>query len=198
VGAVFDHVRQDANGMSWIDQRPDDAMAGAFDAIGPDPVVTVEPQLFREAMSRLGAAVHVVTTAGPAGKTGFTATAICSVSDTPPTVLVCLNRKSQGGPLLRENGVFCVNTLGADAEAIADMFAGRTGAKMEERFQLGTWRQLLTGAPALASAVVALDCRIVDVKAVASHNVIFGAVQAVQLGAGGPALVYHDRAYKRV
>ncbi len=184
--------------MSWIDQRPDDAMAGAFDAIGPDPVVTVEPQLFREAMSRLGAAVHVVTTAGPAGKTGFTATAICSVSDTPPTVLVCLNRKSQGGPLLRENGVFCVNTLGADAEAIADMFAGRSGAKMEERFQLGTWRQLLTGAPALASAVVALDCRIVDVKAVASHNVIFGAVQAVQLGAGGPALVYHDRAYKRV
>jgi len=198
VGAVFDHVRQDANGMSWIDQRPDDAMAGAFDAIGPDPVVTVEPQLFREAMSRLGTAVHVVTTAGPAGKTGFTATAVCSVSDTPPTVLVCLNRKSQGGPLLRENGVFCINTLGADAEAIADMFAGRTGAKMEERFQLGTWRQLLTGAPALASAVVALDCRIVDVKAVASHNVIFGAVQAVQLGAGGPALVYHDRAYKRV
>src|SRR6266850_7461764 len=156
--------------MSWIDQRPDDAMAGAFDAIGPDPVATVEPKIFREAMSRLGAAVHVVTTAGPAGRTGFTATAVCSVSDAPPTVLVCLNRKSQGGPLLRENGVFCVNTLGAEAEAIADMFAGRTGAQMEERFQLGTWSRLMTGAPVLTTAVVALDCRIVDVKAVASHN----------------------------
>ena len=184
--------------MSWIDQRPDDAMAGAFEAIGPEPVATVEPRLFREAMSRLGAAVHVVTTAGPAGKTGFTATAVCSVSDAPPTLLVCINRNSQGGPLMRENGVFCVNTLGADAESLADMFAGRSGAKMEARFELGTWGTLATGAPVLASAVVALDCRVVDIKAVASHYVIFGGVAAVQLGAGGPALVYHDRAYKRV
>jgi flavin reductase len=184
--------------MSWIDQRPDDAMAGAFEAIGPDPVATVDPTLFREAMSRLGAAVHVVTTAGAAGKTGFTATAMCSVSDAPPTILVCINRKSTGGPLIRENGAFCVNTLGADAEPIADMFAGRTGAQMEQRFALGTWGTLATGAPVLAGAVVALDCRVVEIKAVASHYVIFGAVEAVQLGANGPALVYHDRAYKRV
>ena len=54
--------------MSWIDdQRPDDAMAGAFEAIGPEPVVTIAASLFRDAMCRLGAAVHVVTTAGPAG-----------------------------------------------------------------------------------------------------------------------------------
>ena len=184
--------------MSWIDQRPDDAMAGAFEAIGPDSVTTVDAKLFREAMSRLGAAVHVVTTAGAAGKTGFTATAVCSVSDAPPTVLVCINRKSQGGPLMRENGVFCVNTLGADAEPIADMFAGRTGAQMEARFQIGTWGALATGAPVLGNAVVALDCRVIEIKAVASHYVIFGAVEAVQMGPAGPALVYHDRAYKSV
>src|ERR1700728_327934 len=123
--------------MSWIDQRPDDAMDGAFTAVAPAPLVSVEPQAFREAMSRLGAAVHIVTTAGIGGKTGFTATAVCSVSDTPPTLLVCLNRKSQGGPILRENKVFCVNTLGADCEAIADVFAGRTGAVMAERFATG-------------------------------------------------------------
>jgi flavin reductase len=184
--------------MNWNDQRPDDAMAGAFEAIGPDTVASVDSKLFREAMSRLGAAVHVVTTAGPGGKTGFTATAVCSVSDAPPTILVCINRKSQGGPLMRENGVFCVNTLGADAEPIADMFAGRTGAQTEARFQIGTWGSLTTGAPVLATAVVALDCRVIEVKAVASHYVIFGAVEAVQMGPAGPALVYHDRAYKSV
>jgi flavin reductase len=142
--------------------------------------------------------VHVVTTAGRAGKTGFTATAMCSVSDTPPTILVCINRKSTGGPMMRENGVFCVNTLGADAEPIADMFAGRTGAQSEARFQLGTWGTLSTGAPVLENAVVALDCRVAEIKAVASHYVIFGAVEAIKTGEGGPALVYHDRAYKRV
>src|SRR4249919_4184576 len=104
--------------MSWIDQRPDDAMDGAFTAVGPEVVRTVEPELFREGMSRLGAAVHVITTAGPGGKTGATATAVCSVSDAPPTLLVCINRSSQTNPIVVENGVFCVNTLGANGAEI--------------------------------------------------------------------------------
>jgi flavin reductase (DIM6/NTAB) family NADH-FMN oxidoreductase RutF len=41
------------------------------------------PQVYREAMARLSAAVNVVTTAGPAGRSGFTATAVCSISDEP-------------------------------------------------------------------------------------------------------------------
>jgi len=173
-------------------------MAGAFEAIGPEPVVAVDPKIFREAMSRYGTAVHVVTTDGPGGKTGFTATAICSVSDDPPTLLVCLNRRSQGSPVLAANRAFCVNTLGADHEAISNMFAGRTGAMLAERFQLGEWSTLSTGAPVLGSAIVACDCRVVEIKAVASHNVIFGVVEAIKLGSVGPALVYHGRAYKSV
>jgi flavin reductase (DIM6/NTAB) family NADH-FMN oxidoreductase RutF len=50
----------------------------------------------------------------------------------------------------------------------------------------------------LASAVIAFDCRTIEIKAVASHNVLFGAVEAVRLGPPGPALVYHDRLYKKV
>ena len=52
----------------------------------------VEKQAYREAMARLGAAVNVVTTDGPGGRAGFTASAVCSVTDTPPTLLVCANR----------------------------------------------------------------------------------------------------------
>jgi flavin reductase len=184
--------------MSWIDQRPDDAMDGAFTALGPEAVRTVEAAAFREAMSRLGAAVHVITTAGPGGKTGATATAACSVTDAPPTLLTCLNRRSQTNPVVLENGVFCVNTLGAGAAEIADMFAGRTGVMGSDRFHQGEWTTLTTGSPVLTSAVVAFDCRIVEVRSVGSHNVFFGAVEAVRLGPGGPALVYHERAYKHV
>ena len=184
--------------MSWIDQRPDDAMDGAFTAVGPEPVRTVEVAPFREAMSRLGAAVHVITTAGPGGKTGATATAACSVTDAPPTLLMCLNRRSQTNPVVLENGVFCVNTLGAGDAEIADIFAGRTGVMGSDRFSKGEWTTLATGSPVFASAVVAFDCRIVEVRSVGSHNVFFGAVEAVRLGPQGPALVYHERAYKQV
>jgi flavin reductase len=182
----------------WIDQRPDDAMGGAFEAIAPASVKTVAAAQFRDAMSRLGAAVHVVTTAGPGGKAGFTATAVCSVSDAPPTLLACINRRTQSASVIRENRVLCVNTLGADAAAIADVFAGRAGQSMEERFAASEWTTLETGAPVLVSAVVSFDCRVVETKAVATHDVIFAAVEAVRFGPVGPVLVYHDRAYKRV
>lgn len=184
--------------MSWIDQRPDDAMDGAFDALGSEGVATVPAGVFREAMSRLGAAVHVVTTDGAGGKAGFTATALASVSDQPPTLLVCLNRRSQITPVLQRNGVLCVNTLGADGSATADVFAGRTGTYMAERFESGQWGTLTTGSPVLMSAVVAFDCRIVDMKPVASHNVFFAGVEAVHMGPPGPALVYLERGYRRV
>src|ERR1044071_6694463 len=190
--AVYD------SGMSWIDQRPDDAMDGAFTVVGPEAVRTVEAAVFRDAMSRLGAAVPVITTAGPGGKTGATATAVCSVSDSPPTLLMCLNRRSQTNPVVLENGVFCVNTLGHEGAEIADVFSGRTGVQGTDRFATGEWIVLSTGSPVLASAVIAFDCRIVEVRAVASHNVFFGAVETVRLGPAGPALVYHERAYKRV
>jgi len=180
--------------MSWIDQHPD--MAGAFGAIAE--AKSVDQKAFREAMSRLGAAVHVITTDGHAGKTGFTATAVVSVSDAPPTLLVCLNRNATSTPVLRSNGVFCVNTLRAGDEIIADTFAGRTKVARESRFDAGEWKTLSTGSPALMSAVVALDCRVIEIKAVASHDIYFGMVEAIHQGGPGAALVYHDRLYKQV
>ena len=180
--------------MSWIDQHPD--MAGAFEAV--EAAKSVEPAQFREAMSRLGAAVHVITTAGASGRTGFTATAVVSVSDAPPTLLVCLNRGANSTPILRNNGVFCVNTLRAGDELIADIFAGRTKVAREARFDAGQWDTLSTGSPALMSAVVAFDCRVIEIKSVASHDIYFGVVEAIHSGPPGAALVYHDRAYKQV
>jgi flavin reductase len=191
---VYEESSVGDEAMSWTDQQPD--MAGAFAALAA--ATSVEQSEFREAMSRLGAAVHVVTTEGSAGKTGFTATAVCSVSDSPATLLVCLNRSSSSRATLRDNGIFCVNTLRADQAPIADMFAGRTGVKAAERFTIGDWMTLKTGCPVLSSAVVAFDCRMIEVKAVASHDVYFAVVEAVHLGPPGPALVYHDRAYKQV
>jgi flavin reductase len=181
--------------MSWTDQHPD--MAGAFAAVAEAKFV--EQKAFRDAMSRLGAAVHVITTDGPSGKTGFTATAVCSVSDAPPTLLICLNRAATSMPILRGNGVFCVNTLRAGDEIVADTFAGRTKVAREARFDTGhQWSTLATGSPALMSAVIACDCRVIEVKAVASHDIYFGVVEAIHQGEPGPALVYHDRLYKQL
>lgn len=39
---------------------------------------------FRQALSLLSAAVNIITTDGPHGRFGLTASAVCSVTDAPP------------------------------------------------------------------------------------------------------------------
>ncbi len=48
-------------------------------------MTTPDKQTFRDAMACVGAAVNIITTDGPAGMAGFTASAVCSVTDSPPT-----------------------------------------------------------------------------------------------------------------
>lgn len=147
-------------------------------------------------MSRYGAAVHVITTDGAGGKAGLTATAVCSVTDEPPTMLVCVNRKGRAVPILAANGVFCVNTLAYNDANLSNVFAGRAGVQVAERFDAGEWETLKTGAPALSTAIAVCDCRVTEVKVVGTHNVIFGLVEAVMLKPIEPALVYQGRIYK--
>lgn len=71
----------------------------------------VDSSEFRNAMAMLGSAVTIVTTDGPAGRFGFTASAVCSVTDSPPTLLVCVNRASANHEHFKTNGVLCVNVL---------------------------------------------------------------------------------------
>jgi flavin reductase len=185
--------------MSWIDNSPVSVWERDQAAVPAEPGAPLaEPAVFREAMSRLGAAVHIVTTSGTAGRAGFTAAAVASVSDSPPTVLVCLNRKSQITPVMRENKVFCVNTLASSEEELANVFAGRTGVFMAERFMRGDWIALETGAPVLTNAISALDCRVLEMKSVGTHDIYFGEVAAIRLANAEKALVYHARAYKHV
>jgi flavin reductase len=165
---------------------PESAVTGAS---GLDSV------LFREGMSRVAGAVHVVTTDGAAGRAGFTATAVAPVTDSPASILVCVNTASRSAQSLLSNGVFCVNTLSAADIRLADVFAGRTGIQGQERFREGEWERLVTGAPALASSLVAFDCRLSDARIIATHHVIIGEIVAVHLGETKPALVYQGRFY---
>jgi flavin reductase (DIM6/NTAB) family NADH-FMN oxidoreductase RutF len=97
---------------------------------------------------------------------------------------------------LIENGVFCINTLGAGDEEIAATFAGRTDLPHHRRFERGLWESLATGSPALSTSLAAFDCRLVDVRRVATHDVILGEVLAVRCGRDAPALAYFDRTYR--
>ena len=158
----------------------------------------VDQQSFRDAMARLGASVNVVTTDGPAERAAFTASAVCSVTDSPPTLLVCMNRGSTQNRVFKRNGVLCVNTLAADQENLSTLFAGYTDLAVEQRFAAADWTTLLTGSPVLSRAVVSFDCRIAQVTEVGTHSVFFCEVDAILPGPERAGLIYFGRAYHRV
>ena len=161
--------------------------------------MAVERTAYREAMARLGAAVNVITSDGPSGRSGFTASAVCSVTDEPPTLLVCVNRSNDSHAVLRENGVFCVNTLTSAHQDLSSVFAGVGDLTHEARFASGgAWVRMETGSPALDGAAVSFDCRVIHVVAVGTHDVFFGEVVAVRQGDTHEGLIYFGRAYHRV
>lgn len=153
---------------------------------------------FKDAMSRVAAPVHVVTTDGKAGLGGITASAVTSITVEPPTMLFCINKSSPSAQRIIENGVFCINTLKPEHEALSNVFAGRTDQHLEERFTSGEWAKLSTGAPVLADAVAAFDCKLVEAKEVSTHYVMIGEVLAVEYGPEGESLGYIHRKYKAI
>lgn len=150
---------------------------------------------FREGMSRLGAAVNLVTTDGPAGRYGMTATAVCSVTDMPPTLLVCINQGARSHDMFVENGVLCVNVLAGGHDALAARFAR---ANDEDRFAASVWEKGITGAPMLPEALVAFDCRIVDRLGRGTHSVFMCEVVSTRLGADKHGLLWFGRRYHQL
>jgi flavin reductase len=152
---------------------------------------------FLDGMSRVAASVHVITTDGPGGRAGLTASAVTSVSvDTPkPTLLVCLNRASRSAVAILENGAFCVNLLGREQVALAEAFSGQGP---EDRFALGQWETGPTGCPILTDALAAWDCRIARSELVGSHHVLIGEVQEVRLATPRLPLIYANRGWMPV
>ncbi|NUU02113.1 flavin reductase [Herbaspirillum robiniae] len=158
------------------------------------PSDPTQKQAFRDAMSRLGAAVNIVTTDGPAGRHGLTVSAVCSVTDEPPTLLVCINQSAGAHDVVAANGRLCVNVLGAQHESLSDAF-GRRGLSTDERYARARWGTLQSGAPVLADAAVSLDCKIARAEQVGTHSVFFCSVLDIAIAGEPNGLIYFNRLY---
>lgn len=156
---------------------------------------TVAADLFKEAMARVAGAVHIVTTDGPAGRAGFTATAVCSVTADPPTLLVCVNAGSSVGQIIAVNQVVGINTIGSGFNDLALLMGGKTGTL--DRFATANWTAGQYGAPLLEGAMVSFECIADRSHDCGTHRVLFCRVMAVQLGdaALDPSL-YFNRGFR--
>ena len=133
---------------------------------------------------------------------GATATAVASLSDSPPTVLVSLHTDGRTRALVTCAGALSLSLLGEGGSALADRFAGRPladGAPAVDRFQGVPHHPGATGAPVLDAAVASLEGTVAETWTHADHTVFVVAVAAAHVHhPGADPLVYHDRRYRRL
>ena len=152
------------------------------------------PELFREVFGRFATGVAVITGAGPTGRGGMTANALCSLSLDPLLALVCFENRARTLPIVREAGRFGVNLLAAGQEDIAGVFA----SKLPEAEKLGgVEHRLHEGVPIIAGSLAWAVCELRELLAGGDHTIAIGRVLELGLGGGEPLLWYSGR-YRQI
>lgn len=154
----------------------------------------VRPAEFRSAMSRLAAGVSIVTSVDPDGTPrGLTATAVCSVSLSPPLVLASLSSGSTTHAAVEAAGAFVLNLLGRGEEELARRFAGAADSK----FEGVEWEQGVTGCPTIPEALAVCECALERAVPAGDHTLFVGRVVRVEVNDAVPndPLIYFSGAY---
>jgi flavin reductase (DIM6/NTAB) family NADH-FMN oxidoreductase RutF len=151
---------------------------------------------YRSAMGHLASGVCLVTSELDGEDVGMTATALCSVSLDPPTLLVSVGEGSRMSLAMEQAAGFAVSLLAAGDEGTAARFASRN--RPSDRLllaDLGWHRGTRTGHVILDGALAALECRIQQRVVVADHALVIGRVVGVQPmdTRAGPLLHFRGR-----
>lgn len=149
--------------------------------------------VFRTAMSGLAASVHVVTARRGEERIGRTATAVISLSASPPAVLVSIDLMSRLADIITATGGFSVALLAEGQTDVADAFAGRL--RPPERFSVGEWGEWPSGQPLLRGAVTALDCEVIGAIETGTHMLFAGAIIEVETATERPPLLWQRHGY---
>jgi flavin reductase (DIM6/NTAB) family NADH-FMN oxidoreductase RutF len=153
--------------------------------------MSIERDLFRRVMGSFASGVTVVTVVGPDGMpTGFTASAVSSLSLDPRMLLVCVNERSATLTAVKEAGSFVVNILSAQQQEVAQQFATRR----DDRFGGIRWRTgPATGAPVLDGSLAFAECILRDTCQGGDHVILMGEIVAGDAHEAEPLLYFRGR-----
>jgi flavin reductase (DIM6/NTAB) family NADH-FMN oxidoreductase RutF len=148
-------------------------------------VAAPDARRVREAMGRFPTGVTIVTTRTRDGSlAGCTVNAFCSLSLSPPLVLVCIGKRRRMHELLTGADGFAVNVLRHDQAHLARLFGGPDG----DRFAAVEWTPGYLGVPVLVGTLAGIQCRRWAVQDGGDHSIVIGRVLDLATADGEPLL----------
>jgi flavin reductase (DIM6/NTAB) family NADH-FMN oxidoreductase RutF/nitroreductase len=156
-----------------------------------DSLALVSGEIFKSLMRNVASSVAVITTNQAGRQHGMTATAICSVSAEPATILIVVNRSTRSHPILSATRTFTVNILAEHQHDIS----GRFSSKQEDPFAGIEYRAGSNGNPIIEGVAAYIECAVVSDVDVGTHTIFIGQVVGGDVSRALP-LVYHEGEYK--
>jgi flavin reductase (DIM6/NTAB) family NADH-FMN oxidoreductase RutF len=168
---------------------PPEPNNAAFLGGSPDAAV------FRDVIRHLASGVTIVTSALRGGPVGLTATAVCSVSATPPMLLVSLTTTSQTAQGVAETGAFAVHLLPHRARGYAEQFASSGEHFAGVEYSSTPEKRI----PLLANVLGWFLCDVEQSIPAADHVLFVGRVRQCGLMENrADPLLYFDRSYRKL
>ncbi len=189
--SVRRHVRRAIQLVGSVPEEGTDFVTANSHALRP-----VGPTQFRRAMGRFATGVSIVTTTAPGGPLlAMTASAVSSVSLTPPLVLVCIGKRANLADAIREAEGFAFSFLHESQAALSNYFAGFWPEDMPDpSYEFVSW----AGQVRIAGAIAAMACRRTSVYEEGDHWIVVGEVTDTYVEDGAPApLLYVGGGYGR-
>ncbi|MGW6898935.1 flavin reductase [Streptomyces sp. NPDC054919] len=153
------------------------------------PSTELTSEQYRDLIGRFATGVTVITAANDGTPVGTTASAVSSLSLTPPMLLICMNKQSATGAAIARSGQFAVNVLGEDHPDLAMRFA----VKGDDKFAGVCIRDGKTGQPLLADALATFECKVVEEVTGGTHTVFLATVHHAAGGHGAPLAYFRGK-----
>ena len=156
--------------------------------------------LMKQGMRQWASGVAIVSAKDAQGHLhAMTASSLTSVSDSPPSLLVCINKNARMSSVL-ENGSarFCVNILAYEHEHLSNLCA--TPDAYDRGFNEGHWDTSTTAK--LLDALAVFECVVDQRVEYGTHFIVIGKIESVAVLASSKAepnpLCYCSGGYRQL
>jgi len=149
---------------------------------------------FRQVLGHFPTGVTVITAMdADDAPAGFAVGSFFSVSRDPPLVGFCAVKGSSSWPTIRDAGLFCVNVLAEDQEALCRQLS----MKGEEKFRGLGWQAAATGSPRINDVLAWIDCDIEAIHDAGDHEICVGRVREMNVERENGPLLFYRGGYGR-
>jgi len=152
------------------------------------PGKIIDAKTFWRALGQRAIGSTIVTARSAEGPAGFLGLSASHISADPPLMLASIDKRTSALQTVLAARHFAVNFLPREAREIADVFGGKGELKGADRFKIGQWQALATGAPVLTTALGAMDCTLEDTIERGGICIVIGRVVDVLVGGSDPLI----------